>query len=265
MIEGIKAVGFDLDGTFLKTHVDYSKLRDADREVLAARGIPFDEVYRETFIKRPRYPVLRWLEAHGREDEFQAVSDEIDAAFTRVEIEFVDEAVPFPGSKECVAELRSLGLKTGILTRGSLEYAESALRHTDTRDGFDVVMGRDFSSYDNAKPSPVAMLEFAEQLGVKPSEILYIGDNLTDYMSAHGAEAMFAGVLTGSGKRELWESTDPSIIILEKAGDCARLFRSRGHSPEACPAPCRRCSGTRSRAWTLRRCSIPCRSSPAGR
>ena len=265
MMDRIKAVGFDLDGTFLKTHVDYSKLGEADKKVLSSHGIPFDEVYSEAFIKRPRYPILRWLEAHGREGEYQAISDEIDVAFTRVEIEFVDEAVPFPGSRECLAELRSLGLRTGLLTRGSLEYAESALRHTGTRGGFDVVMGRDHSSYDNAKPSPVAMREFAELLGVEPSEILYIGDNLTDYMSAHGAGALFAGVLTGSGRRELWESTDPSIIILEKAGDCARLFRSRGRSPEACPAPCRRCSGTRSRAWTLRRCSIPCRSSPGGR
>ena len=42
MIEGIKAVGFDLDGTFMKTHVDYSRLSVADKVVLESHGIPFD-------------------------------------------------------------------------------------------------------------------------------------------------------------------------------------------------------------------------------
>ena len=241
MMEGVKAVGFDLDGTFLKTHVDYVKLGEADKKVLEAHGVPFDDVYRETFIKRPRWPIKDWLAAHGREDEFLAISEEIDRAFTEVEIEFVDEAVPYPGSKECLAELRSIGLKTGLLTRGSLRYASLALGHTGTRDGFDVVMGRDHSFYDNAKPSPVAMKEFAELLEVDPSEILYIGDNITDYMSAHGAGARFAGVLTGSGSEKMWKDADPSMIVLEKAGDCVELFRSRGRSPTGCPGLCRKC------------------------
>ncbi len=245
-MEGIKAVGFDLDGTFLKTHVDYAKLGEADRKVLEAHDVPFDEVYCETYIKRPRYPILRWLEAHGRQDEFQSISKEIDVAFTKVEIEYVDEAVPFPGSKECLPALKELGLKTGLLTRGSLEYAELALGHTGTRDGFDIVMGRDHSFYDNAKPSPVAMREFAQLLGVEPSEILYIGDNITDYMSAHGAGARFAGVLTGSGSEKLWKDADPSIIVLERAGNCVDLFRNRGHNRKGNPERCRKGSGTRS-------------------
>lgn len=241
MMDGVKAVGFDLDGTFLKTHVDYVKLGEADKKVLKAHGVPFDEVYREAFIKRPRWPIKDWLAAHGRADEFLAISEDIDKAFTEVEIEFVDEAVPYPGSKECLAELRFMGLKTGLLTRGSLRYANLALGHTGTRDGFDVVMGRDHSFYDNAKPSPVAMKEFAELLEVDPSEILYIGDNITDYMSAHGAGARFAGVLTGSGSEKMWKDADPSMIVLEKAGDCVELFRSRGRSPTGCPKLCRKC------------------------
>jgi phosphoglycolate phosphatase len=215
-----------MDGTFLKTHVDYSELGAVDRGILESRGIPFDEVYTREFIKRPRWPIKDWLESHGRGDEFDAVSGEIDAAMTAVEKEYVSEAVPYPKSRECLAELRAMGLKTGLLTRGSLEYAEAALEVTGTRDGFDAVMGRDHSSYDEAKPSPAAMRQFASLLGVDPSEILYVGDNITDYMSAHGAGAQFAGVLTGRGTEEKWRETDPSIYILEYAGDCVGLFRS---------------------------------------
>jgi phosphoglycolate phosphatase len=226
MLEGIKAVGFDMDGTFLKTHVDYAKLSVADVAILESHGIPFEEGYKEKYIKRPRWPIKAWLESHGREDEFNAISKEIDAAFTKVEKEYVTEAVPYPGSKECLGELRSMGLKTGLLTRGSLEYAEAALDVTGTRDGFDAVMGRDFSSYDDAKPSPVAMRQLASLLGVDPAEILYVGDNVTDYMSAHGAGAKFVGVLTGSGTREKWKEVDPAIPVIERAGDCVELLRN---------------------------------------
>ncbi|MBO4763767.1 MAG: HAD family hydrolase [Candidatus Methanomethylophilaceae archaeon] len=224
MIEGIKAVGFDLDGTFMKTHVDYARLSVADKVVLESRGIPFDEVYAVDYIKRPRYPIREWLEAHGRGDEFQSVSDEIDRAFAEIEVEFVSEAVPFPGSLECLDKLKSKGLKTGILTRGCLDYARRVLGPTGALERLDAVMGRDHSSYDNAKPSPMAIQEFAEMLGVRPEEMLYVGDNVTDYMSAHGAGAQFAGVLTGSGSVNLWSRTDPSIIILDRAGDCVDLL-----------------------------------------
>ena len=227
--------------------MDYASLAQADRRVLESHDVPFDEIYSKEYVKRPRYPIKDWLEAHGRSGEFKGISDEIDRAFAEIEMEFVSEARPFPGSLECLDILRSKGLKTGILTRGCLEYARRALGPTGALEKLDVVMGRDHSSYDDAKPSPKATMEFADMLGVKPSELLYIGDNVTDYMSAHGAGAVFAGVLTGSGSVELWNRTDPEMLVLNRAGDCVRFFRlrSRARSPTGCPARCRKGSGTR--------------------
>ena len=217
-----RAVGFDMDGTFLRTHVDYDRLNNVDRTVLERHGIPFDEIDFGDSPKRPRAPIRRWLEDHGRGDEFRQVSEDIDRAFTKCECEFVSEAVPYPGSAECLPILKSRGFKVGILTRGSLEYATRALG--PLFEEFDVVMGRDHSEYDNAKPSPRAMVEFAEELGVEPSEILYVGDNSTDWMSAHGAGARFVGVRTGSGSDDLWASVDPSIPVIDRAGDVVRLL-----------------------------------------
>ena len=196
-MNGIKAVGFDLDGTFMRTRVDYAKLNAADRDVCLSHGIPFDEIDFGDSPKRPRAPI-------------------------RCECEFVSEAVPYPGSAECLPILKSRGLKVGILTRGSLEYATRALG--PLFEEFDVVMGRDYSEYDNAKPSPKAMEEFAAELGVRPEEILYVGDNSTDWMSAHGAGASFVGVRTGSGSDEMWASVDPDIPVIDYAGDVVTLL-----------------------------------------
>ena len=222
----IRAVGFDLDGTFLRTHVDYDRLGRADLEVLEAHGVPWRDIDFGNSIKRPRYPIKEWLEAHGRGGESPAIYRDIDAAYEEIELEFVDEAEPYPGSRECIGAIRSRGLKVGLLTRGAKRYAETAL-HVNGLDGvFDAVMGRDHSDYDRAKPSPAAMRELAELLGVSPSEILYVGDNQTDWQSAHGAGAMFAGVLSGHCSEQDWREIDPDMPVIQYAGDVVGLLDS---------------------------------------
>lgn len=219
-----KAVGFDLDGTFLKTHVDYAKLNDVDKVIMEKHGVPFSLIGFDTQTKRPRYPLGNWLEANGRGDEYPLINKEIDDACTEVETEYVHEAQPFPGSEECIDIIRSKGLKVGILTRGSHEYALRALGNCGMADRFDTIVGRDYSHYDNAKPSPIAMRDFARELDVRPEEILYLGDNLTDYYSARDAGATFVGVLSGSCTREDWLREDPDMVIVQYAGDVVDLI-----------------------------------------
>lgn len=224
MDTAFKAVGFDLDGTFLKTHVDYAKLNDVDKVIMEKHGIPFSLIGFDTQTKRPRYPLGNWLEANGRGDEYPLINKEIDDACTEVETEYVHEAQPFPGSEECIDIIRSKGLKVGILTRGSHEYALRALGNCGMADRFDTIVGRDYSHYDNAKPSPIAMRDFARELDVRPEEILYLGDNLTDYYSARDAGATFVGVLSGSCTREDWLREDPDMVIVQYAGDVVDLI-----------------------------------------
>lgn len=223
MFEGIKAVGFDLDGTYLNTHVDYGRIDRADRDACIRHGIPFDEL-KFTTIKRLRAPIRGWLEENGRADEFDSISREIDEELTATELQFIDEARPFPGSIECVDVLKSKGLKLGLLTRGSHEYGVKALELAGVYDRFDAVVGRDYKDYDDAKPSPKAMFYFADELGVEPSEILYLGDNKTDYYSARDAGAIFVGVLSGSMSKEAWLKEDPDMVTVQYAGDIAGLL-----------------------------------------
>lgn len=222
---GIKAVGFDLDGTFLRTHVDYADLHVADIEVLERHDVPFHEIYGDSpSPARLRKPFRDWLEANGRGGEYQGICDEIDALYTAIETRYVDEAEPFPGSLECIDILHSKGLKVGLLTRGSIDYARLALGRFDAFDRMDAVMGRDHTCYDDAKPSPKAMVDFAGLLGVRPEEVLYIGDNTADFHSARDAGAMFIGVLSGAADEALWESESPGMMTLDYAGSIVDII-----------------------------------------
>lgn len=223
MLERIKAVGFDLDGTFLNTHVDYGRINRADRDICLKHGIPFDDLVFNT-EKRLRRPILDWLTANGRADEFDAICKEIDEELTATELEFIDEARPYPGSIECARELKSRGYKVGLLTRGSCLYGKTALTNAGVIDCFDAIVGRDFTYYDDAKPSPKAMFSFAEELGVDVAEILYLGDNKTDYHSARDAGAIFVGVCSGSMTEEGWHKEDSDMITIQYAGDVIGLL-----------------------------------------
>ena len=91
-------------------------------------------------------------------------------------------------------------------------------------DRFDALVGRDYSEYDDAKPSPKAMEDFASELGVLPEEILYLGDNVADFHSARDAGAMFIGVLSGTADAQTWESESPGMMTLDYAGSIVDII-----------------------------------------
>ena len=221
----IKAVGFDLDGTLFETHVDYSSLYDCDKVVLKKHGIPFLDVFGDNpEIKRIREPIRLWLVQHSREDEFAQICKEIDELSLFYEEQFVTDAKEYPRSIECMRELKSKGVKIGLLTRGGHHYAETVLKQFGVYELMDAVVGRDYTCYDEAKPSPIAMMHFAKELGVKPDEILYLGDNLTDYRSAVGAGATFIGVLSGAASLESWNRVSPGMRVIDYAGDVVDII-----------------------------------------
>ncbi len=223
--KGIKAVGFDLDGTLFETHVDYGSLYDCDKMVLRRHNIPFLDVFGENpEVKRLRAPILKWLEDHGRSGEFGQICREIDELSLHYEEEFIADAKEYPRSVECIRILKGKGLKVGLLTRGGHHYAESVLGRYGIYEMMDAVVGRDYTNYDEAKPSPVAMRHFAKELGVEPEEILYLGDNLTDLRSAEGAGATFVGVLSGAATEESWQKASPGMRTVKFAGDVVDII-----------------------------------------
>ena len=66
------------------------------------------------------------------------------------------------------------------------------------------------------KPDPTAALQIAYELGVQPSQWLYLGDTNTDMQTARGAGMHPVGVLWGFRDRpELVESGMPSRSTAE--------------------------------------------------
>lgn len=208
-----KAVVFDMDGTFMKTKIDYMKLHNAIFDELMSMGVPKHAIVRRTG-REEMESGIRWLMNNGRNDDAGSVRQRVSDRLTSIEKEFSDQSLPFEGAVDAVKALRKKGYKTGILTRGGHGYAEYILNRNSALDLFDTIVARDDFPDEEAKPSPKAMINIGRILGVTPEEILFLGDSEMDWLTAKDSGAGFYGVLTGGFRLENWKRSDPDIEVI---------------------------------------------------
>ncbi|AIZ56486.1 phosphoglycolate phosphatase [Candidatus Methanoplasma termitum] len=210
-----KAVGFDMDGTFMKTKIDYIKLANAVFDELICMGVPESAIIRTDGTKGEIESGIHWLNDNGRKDDACKVYEHASKRWTSIEKEFSYLSRPFDGAAEAVGMLRERGYKTGIVTKGGREYAECILGMNNVIGLFDAIVARDDYPEEEAKPSPKAMINFGNLVGVRPEEILFLGDSKMDWLTARDSGAGFYGVLTGGLRREGWNAIDPNIELID--------------------------------------------------
>ena len=219
----VKAIGFDLDGTLVNTHVNYADLNDVNRYVLEPLGFPVDEMW-DGIPMTSRNPLYRYLDLNGRLSEKEELDKLLDARCLEVERLGMKGSDVYSGIIDTLQWLKDNGYKLGVVTRGGHEYAVDVLTEYRMIGFFDVIQGRDDFGYADAKPSPMAMVHLAEGLGVGLDELIYVGDSPTDFESANAAGVTYAGVMTGKGSVELWSSMSDRIHIIASAADVRKLL-----------------------------------------
>ncbi|MCL1810751.1 MAG: HAD family hydrolase [Methanomassiliicoccaceae archaeon] len=219
-----KAVCFDMDGTFMRTKIDFVKLANVVYDELIEFGVPEYAIDRSEGARGELESGTEWLMRNGRGEEARSLRGRVSGRSTTVEMEYAGISKPFDGAVDTVKLLRKKGYKTGILTRGGHTYAEFILRRSNVIELFDAVVGRDDFPEEEAKPSPKAMVNLGGLLGLKPEEILFIGDHKIDWLTARDSGAGFYGVLTGGYRLEDWKAADPDIQIIEGVASLIKMI-----------------------------------------
>ncbi len=117
----------------------------------------------------------------------------------------------YPWVPVLLRELKSHGHTLGIVTtKRSYRIAEVFERERlasmlDTIVGSDMVMA--------PKPSPEGLLRAIQNLGVPASQVLYVGDTVTDAEAANRAGISFAAVLTGPTPASAFAPLAPRAIL----------------------------------------------------
>ena len=107
------------------------------------------------------------------------------------------EVVPLP---PYLANLRSAGLKLGVVTNDAEEPALAHLRAAGVDQAFDFVAG--FDSGYGAKPQAGQLLAFCAETGLSPDTVVMVGDSTHDLIAGRRAGMWCVGVLTGLAPRE---------------------------------------------------------------
>lgn len=205
-----RAVGFDLDGT-LFDHTGAAS--DAVRVLVVDLGFePTPELVaawfaleaqhfeswragRISFAEQRRLRLQHFLELLGAK-ALQDAND-LDEVFDRYLAHYRAAWRAFPGAAAVLADLRSSGIRVGVLTNGTEEQQTDKLAVTGLSSVIDVVCTSE--GIGVAKPEKRAFEILAERLGFPISEIAYVGDNPDLDIAASRAAGVAAGLVRHGG------------------------------------------------------------------
>lgn len=190
-----KAVFFDLDGTLIESSIDFMKFRARLIEYIRDKGADMRRYSMEDTSVSLISKFAEEMKANGIPPGIvEAYLDNIDAFIDEIELDRIEETKPAPGADALLKDLRSRGVKIGVLTRGSPKYAEMALNLSGLSGYIDAMVARDRRSGIPPKPDPRSAFALAEKLNVSIDESIMIGDYSIDFICAKDTGIRFFGV-----------------------------------------------------------------------
>lgn len=199
---------FDFDGTILDSDqmivVTFKQLYDKYR---GGKQAPLEHVL--TFSGPP---IRRTLKQEFPDLDQDMMFDE----FVKYSTVNYDKYVkPFPYVIEMLKAFKEHGIKYGLITskaRGATDYA---LKLTHLDELFDFVVCSD--EVKNVKPDPEGVLLAMKHFNVlNKNEVLYIGDNMFDYLTSKNAGVKFGYVTFSPRKLDKDAHIDVSIDNFKK-------------------------------------------------
>ncbi len=181
----------DLDGTLIDTLDD---LTTSLNLTLEPWGVKMERKTVEGLIGNGATKLLIGaLEKFGISREQMP---EVYEKYTNHYLEHIcDTSEFYPNVREVLEYARAKGMKIAIATMKPIWHTQRLLEVMDIGHLFDMVITRD--DMELPKPDPWCVNHIAEKLAVEKSEILYLGDSLSDTGAALRAEVTCVAVTYG--------------------------------------------------------------------
>ncbi len=208
----VKGIIFDLDGTLIRSSIDFPEMKRRMIAILEDHGIPRGLLSpTDTTVITMEKTERIWEEMETPETERRWVRADIDEVMNRAELEAIPTVEEVEGAGEAVSRLRERGYRLAVLTRGHCAYAVEALRKTGMLGFFDLILGR--NETPRPKPYAEALQHTAGLMGLSLDEIVFVGDHPIDATCAKNASVCFIGVLSGLTKQEAWRDHGQKTIL----------------------------------------------------
>jgi phosphoglycolate phosphatase len=208
----IEAVIFDLDGTLAIFNLDYKALRGEVREYLIRSGVPTSQLS----VKESLFEMLEKAELYFKnnaksEQTYKDARIKSLAIAEKYEMEAATLTSLQPGAIETLKELKKMKLKIGLCTTSSEAAANYILKRFKVAEYFQVVVSRD--KVTNVKPDTEQCELALKTLGIKPNNMVLVGDSSADMQSAKELKAIAIGVPTGIATQKQLTTAGANYII----------------------------------------------------
>ncbi|MBS1227929.1 MAG: phosphoglycolate phosphatase [Proteobacteria bacterium] len=182
----VSAVLFDLDGTLLDTLPDLhaaasAMLRDLGRP-------PLPEAATRSYVGRGIPNLVKRVLAGSldvADDATLPPQEALDSFRAHYARENGRQVRPYPGVIDGLKELKAKGLPLGVITNKAQAFTLPLLELMGLSAYFDVVVSGDL--LPRQKPDPMALIWACGRLDVSPTDTLFIGDSVNDFLAGRAA------------------------------------------------------------------------------
>jgi pyrophosphatase PpaX len=207
-----RAVLFDVDGTLVNTIPMIVAGLSESYKALADRPVSRNEVKATIGT-----PLSTCMNLYGCDAHPSTLDERIRFAMDRY-IANADKIEIFDGVLSVVADLLSAGIPVGLVTSRNAEELEWISNQFPIL--WDVPVHVSASDVSNPKPHPDPVLLACAQLGVDPSDAIFIGDSVHDVHAGVSAGVTTVAVSYGSSTTEELLSGKPNLLLASPKSVC---------------------------------------------
>jgi phosphoglycolate phosphatase len=185
MLENIKAVIIDLDGTMLDTAPDFHVAVNRMRADLGLTPLTMQTIV--NFVGKGSENLIRRVLAVDYDED--GVTRYFDQALASYQEHYLringDYASLYPQVIEGLQALKAKGLRLACVTNKPIAFALPLLEKMGLYPYFEVIYGGD--SLPKKKPDPLPLLQVCQDFALAPAQVVAIGDSSNDAQAARAA------------------------------------------------------------------------------
>ena len=207
-----KGIIFDLDGTLIKSTIDFVKMKQNMIRILETNDIPSGILTPQiTTVVILETSEKIWNENSKPESERVEIRKLMDKVMDQGEIEAIPLVEEIDDTAEAIKKLYDMNYRLAILTRSHHEYAVEALKKLKIDQYFEPILGR--GQTPKPKPYKESLEHTAMLMDIPIENLVFIGDHHIDYQTAKNTGCDFIGVDTPSKYRDPWDGDRPKILL----------------------------------------------------
>jgi 2-phosphoglycolate phosphatase len=181
MLQDIRAVLFDLDGTLIDSAPDLGAAADKMRIDRGLPSLPY-ELYRPLAGAGARGMLKVAFDMTPEHQDFMAMREEF---FANYEAAMTVHTYVFDGVQDLIASLQAQSLAWGVVTNKMARFTDPLVQAMPLFESAAAIVSGDTTPHP--KPHPEPLFEAARRLGLSPEQCLYVGDDERDIVAGRAA------------------------------------------------------------------------------